>query len=352
MKKRLLLIGALLLFSSHDMYLRLDSYFLEPNTRAAIQLFNGTFEKSENVITRDRMLDVSLVGNGERRSVDDSQWSEKDSITVLNFTTGAPGTWVAGVSTGPRNIEMSGADFNSYLEHDGVLDVLEWRRENQAMDQPAVEKYSKHVKTIFQVGDKTSEDWKTVLGYPIEFVPLENPYDLHPGHTLSVRLLFRGEPLADQLVYVGMGADGAEGTSDHSHGEGEEHEHEHTDSSTEDHTHTGGTQLRTDAEGIAKVFLPAKGTWYLRTIHLVPSGEAGLTHESNWATLSFAIGEGHSHTHSDSGKTAAGETTATESGDSEAKQGKGRTSFIYGVLTALAILGIGYFIIRQRNRGR
>ena len=345
MKKRLLLIGAVLLFSSHDMYLKLDSYFLEPNTRAAIQLFNGTFEKSENVITRDRMLDVSLVGNGERRAAEDSQWSEKDSITILNFTTGAPGTWVAGVSTGPRNIELSGADFNSYLEHDGILDMLEWRRKNQAMDVPAVEKYSKHVKTIFQVGDQTSEDWNTVLGYPIEFVPLENPYDLHPGHTLSVQLLFHGEPLANELVYVGLDADGSESTSDHTHAEGEEHEH--TEASEADHTHTGGTQLRTDARGIAKVFLPAKGTWYLRTIHLVHSEEEGLTHESNWATLSFAIGEGHSHEHSNSDETAAGEP-----GDSEDITGNGMTSFIYGVLTALAILGIGYFVVSQRNRGR
>ncbi|MGB5653065.1 MAG: DUF4198 domain-containing protein, partial [Robiginitalea sp.] len=316
----------------------------------AIQLFNGTFDKSENIITRDRMLDVSLVGNGERRAVDPSQWSEKDSITILNFTTGAPGTWLAGVSTGPRNIEMSGAAFNSYLEHDGIIDMLEWRRENQAMDLPAVEKYSKHVKTIFQVGDKTSEDWKAVLGYPIEFVPLENPYDLHPGHTLAVQLLFRGKPLANELVYVGLDTAGSENSTEHSHEAGEAHEHEHTDSSVDDHTHTGGTQLRTDAQGIAKVFLPTKGIWYLRTIHLVPTEETGLTHESNWATLSFAIGEGHSHTHSDSGETTAEETAATESGDSEVTQGNGRTSFIYGVLTALAILGIGYFVVRQRNQ--
>lgn len=298
MKKRFLLIGALLLFSSHDMYLKLDSYFLEPNTRAEIQLFNGTFEKSENVITRDRMLDVSLVGNGERTAVDPSQWGERDSITTLGFTTGESGTWVAGVSTAARNIEMNAADFNNYLEHDGILDMLTWRKENNAMDLPAVEKYSKHVKTIFQVGDKTTEDWKTVLGYPIEFIPLENPYDLHPGHTLSVQLLFDGEPMAEQLVYVGMAAGGGESESGHTHPEGSDHQHEHADAAEADHSHTEETtQLRTDAEGIAKVFLPAKGTWYLRTIHLVPSEETGLTHESNWATLSFAIGDGHSHAH-------------------------------------------------------
>ncbi|MBO6533930.1 MAG: DUF4198 domain-containing protein, partial [Muricauda sp.] len=94
-------IGAILLFCSHDMFLKLDNYFLEPNTQATIQLFNGTFEKSENVIDRNRMLDVSLVGNGQRIQVDSTQWTERDSITFLNFTTGSPGTWVAGVSTAP-----------------------------------------------------------------------------------------------------------------------------------------------------------------------------------------------------------------------------------------------------------
>ena len=49
MKKVFWGIGAILLFCSHDMFLKLDNYFLEPNTQATIQLFNGTFEKSENV---------------------------------------------------------------------------------------------------------------------------------------------------------------------------------------------------------------------------------------------------------------------------------------------------------------
>ena len=335
MKKRLLFLGALVLFSSHDMYLKLDSYFLKPTTAAQIQLFNGTFEKSENVISRDRMLDVSFVGNGQRTLVQSSQWSERDSITFLNFTTGTPGTWVAGVSTGPRNIEMSAADFNSYLEHDGVLDMLEWRKENNAMDQPAVEKYSKHVKTIFQVGDTTTEDWNTVLGYPIEFVPQENPYDLHPGHTLSVQLLFKGEPLANELVYVGLDAAGSESSPGHTHSEGEEQGHEHTDASEADHTHSGGTQLRTDAQGIAKVFLPAQGIWYLRTIHLVRSQEAGLTHESNWATLSFAIGEGHAGTHD--------ESTHTH------EDSQGIPSYAYWIGSLLLVAGLFFWFNRKKE---
>ena len=55
MKKQILLLCALFLFSSHDMYLKPDPFFLQPNTKATIYLYNGTFEKSENVIARNRM---------------------------------------------------------------------------------------------------------------------------------------------------------------------------------------------------------------------------------------------------------------------------------------------------------
>ncbi|MFC3879882.1 DUF4198 domain-containing protein [Algoriphagus namhaensis] len=350
MKRVIPVLLLAIVLCSHDMFLKLDTFFLQPNTDSTIQLLNGTFERSENVIDRNRMLDVSLVMNGQRSKADSSQWFEKDSITYLRFNTGEEGTYVAGVSTATRNIEMDGEAFNSYLEHDGVLDELEWRKENNAMDKAALERYSKHVKTIFQVGESLSDDWNTVLGYPIEFVPLENPYDIHPGHELQVKLLWGGQPLANQLVYVGNDGSGAEhsheaeagehthddGTT-HSHDEPEEHTHDdgtththdepevhthddgttHSHEETEEHTHDDGTthshdeeggeehehtgimSLRTDSEGIVSVPLSSTGVWYLRTIYMEQISEEGLTHESNWATLTFAIGEGHPHEHED-----------------------------------------------------
>lgn len=242
MKKILLALIAFVLFSSHVMYLKLDSYFLEPNTSATIQLFNGTFDKSDNVIDRDRMLDASLMGNGQRTKVSDSQWTEKDSITFLNFKTGEAGTYVAGVSTAPRSIEMDAEAFNTYLEHEGILDMLASRKENNELEGEAVEKYSKHVKTIFQVGENRSDDWKTAFGYPIEFVPLQNPYDLNTGDSLSVKLLLNGKPLANQLVYANFKAPDDGHTHDnqeeqgHSHDNATENDHSH-DTETSDHTH-------------------------------------------------------------------------------------------------------------------
>lgn len=333
MKKRLFAITAFLLFSSHDMYLKLDTYFLEPNTEASIQLFNGTFDKSDNVIDRKRMIDMSLTGNGERSQVNASQWSEKDSVTLLDFTTGEPGTWVAGISTAARSIEMQAEDFNTYLEHDGVLDILDFRRDNDELENNAVEQYAKHVKAIFQVGDKRTDDWQTALGYPVEFVPLNNPYDLNTGDELQVKLLANGEPLADQLVYVDYRAT-VEG---HSHENGEGHSHSHD--AEEDHQHTSGSKLRTDDNGIVNVKLEADGIWYLRTINLVKSEAPDLTHESNWATLTFEVTHGHGEdTHSH------GEDTHTH----EEAADNGIPSYVFWIGSFVLLGGLFFWFNRKK----
>ena len=57
------------------------------------------------------------------------------------------------------------------------------------------------------------------------------------------------------------------------------------------------TQYRTDDNGRIAINIEHEGIWYMRTIHLVETNEDSLTHESNWATLTFEIGSGHSHEH-------------------------------------------------------
>lgn len=328
MKKLLFILAAVVLFSSHDMYLKLDSFFLEPNTAANIQLFNGTFAKSENAIARNRMIDASLVGNGKRTKVDTTQWSDQDNTTILSFTTGAPGTWVAGVSTHARDFAMDAEAFNTYLKHDGVLDMLEWREKNDALNKDVVERYSKHVKTVFQVGETRSDDWRAPLGYPIEFIPLTNPYDLHAGDMLKVKLLWQGDPLPEQLVYVDSDqtAHSHEHGDEHAHAHNDDHGHEHGDEAghsheddghshehgddaghshdeapEEEHHHDSATQYRTDANGEFSFEVAADGIWQVRTIYLVHAEQPEITHESNWATLTFAVDHGQKHSHADAG---------------------------------------------------
>ncbi|NJC25707.1 DUF4198 domain-containing protein [Neolewinella antarctica] len=330
MKKFIFGLVALVALSSHDMFLRLDTYFLAPDTAATILLYNGTFDRSDNTIDRNRMQDVSLVGNGQRMPVDTAAWTERDSTTVLHITTGVAGTYVAGVSTRPRNIAMAAEAFNNYLEHDGVVDMLATRRQNGDLGKDAVEQYSKHVKTIFQVGERRTDDWVTPLDYPIEFIPRSNPYDLQSGDSLVVLLRYRGEPLADQLVLVG---------SDHAHAHGNDHDHSHSEEG-EDHQHTG-TGMRTADDGTLTVPITSDGTWHLRTIYMTEAAEEDLTHESNWATLTFAVDHGQSHDH------AVGANHDHDHSHEEAHD-SGLPTFVY-VLGSLLLVGTLFFFFNRKS---
>ena len=346
--KPLYLLLAFMVLCSHDLYIKMETYFLQPNEQATLSLYNGTFEKSENIITRDRILDASVIAQSKRAVIKPDQWKDQDStITELTFNTGEAGTYVAGVSTKARNIELTADKFNSYLEHDGVLDMLEQRTNNNLLDQDAVESYQKHVKAIYQVGDIKTDDWKTVLGYPIEFVPQANPYEKYSGDKLAVQLLLEGEPLPGQLVYADyIKSAHTQAQKDHSHeedGKKRSHEHNHDDGkhshadnskSGEVHMHTSGQQLRTNDQGIVFINLPEDGIYYLRTIHMVKITDSDeLTHRSKWATLSFEVSHKHdasTHTHD----------------DHDHEDGIPAWGFILG---SLLIMGLLYLIFRRKN---
>ena len=263
---------------AHTLFLKLDSFFLEPNSTATVALYNGDFDKSENAIARDRMLDVSVVGPGGTVHPPESAWRDSavfhwspDSVdtALLTFETGDPGTYLIGVSTAARTITLSAADFNEYLVHDGIADVIERREAAGKTNDDATERYSKHVKALVQVGDARSGQWAHELGYPVELVPLGNPYELGAGDELRVRFLRAGEPVANQLVYANY-------EGHHVHDEAGEH--------------VEAVTARTDGDGVATIPLSGTGRWYVRTIHMAErTGEAEVDYESNWATLTFEV---------------------------------------------------------------
>lgn len=272
--KKLILLCSVLVFApaslhGHDMFLKLRSYFVEANSRVTMALYNGTFDRSENIITRDRMGDVSVVGPQDQRGRPSvNQWRDGWYESLLDLETAAAGTYVVGVSTKARMIELSADDFNAYLEHDGVLDVLEARKKSGESDRPAKELYSKHVKAVMQVGDDRTGSFNTTLGYPIEIILSQNPYALKRGDELEFRVLRDRKPVAHQLVYASYAGF-----------------HEHSD----EDGHAEAVTVRTDSKGIGKIVLTQPGQWYIRLIHMAKSNKSGVDYESNWATLTFEI---------------------------------------------------------------
>jgi len=246
---------------AHDLFLKLDTYFLEPHARVRIPVLNGTFTKSENFVAPARIADITLVSpKGRTKLQPSAAWGPgPDSASLLSVELGDAGTYVVGASTRPRELELTAEQFNSYLQEDGLPDVLEARRRDKELDRGARERYSKHVKAVFQVGEARSDGFGVVLGYAAEIVPLENPYTLGAGVTLRLRCLVDGRPVANQTVLWGGPGGGAERST------------------------------RTDSLGVAQVTLDAAGRWYVKFIHMVRATEPGLDYESKWATLTLEV---------------------------------------------------------------
>jgi uncharacterized GH25 family protein len=249
---------------AHDMFLRPQAHWAAENSRVLVRLLNGTFTKSENSIARDRLRDVAVVSPSGRVALDTAQWSVAGDTSTFTLTTGSAGTYVIGASTRPKVLGLAAAEFNSYLAEDGIPDELAARRRDGTLNAPSRERYHKHVKALVQVGAAPSAHFATVLGYPAEIVPLQNPYALRVGATLEVRLLSGGRPLPNQFVQYG-GRTAAEGR-------------------------VAQRNVRSDAQGVARIPLDRTGTYYIKFIHMQRlTGDAEANYESRWSTLTFGM---------------------------------------------------------------
>jgi hypothetical protein len=260
----LMLLALFFTLSSHELFLKSDSHFLKPYSLSELYLFNGTFDQSENVITRDRIISPQITGPDYTFIPAADDFYDNGQATYLKFKTGGAGTYVAGISTKPRGIELSGEEFMEYLEHEGLTGVISDRKNKGIANTSANEKYSKHVKALLQVGEKQTNDFATELKYPIEFIPLKNPYSLSVGDEMSFRLLYLGKPLGNQTVHISS-------RKNRDVKEGDE------------------TSLRTNKKGEVSFTISNEGQWYIATIHMMESEEGDFDYESNWATLTFEV---------------------------------------------------------------
>lgn len=258
---------------AHDLFLRPRDYIVHPDGVVNVRVLNGTFVTSESPVTPDRLSDLSVVGPSGRVRPDRSRWSATGNASGWSVDVGEAGTYVLGASLLPRTIRLTDNQFSDYLREEGLPDMIAARRVAGTAHQPAHERYSKHVKALVRVeggGNAAPAEqdtaYRSVLGYPAEVVPLSDPYRLRGGGTLEVQALVDGGPAVRQVILSG--------------------------GRTPDGKPIAERQVRTDARGRARVVLSRRGTWYVKFIHMVavPSSAGdSVTHESKWATLTFAV---------------------------------------------------------------
>jgi uncharacterized GH25 family protein len=257
---------------AHDLFLRPRDFVVAPDSDVQVRVLNGSFTSSEAMVAPDRLRDLSVVGPGGTTHPDRAAWRAGTTESGWTVRVGGPGTYLLAASLDPKTIRLVGTQFNAYLREEGLASVVAQRTASRMLGDPAHERYAKHVKSLVRVRSAsgratapTDTAYRTVLGYPAELVPLDDPYVLPAGGTLRVRALVDGRPTQGQVVLAG-------GRS------------------------TSGArmpqrQLRTDSAGVVRMRLDARGTWYVKFIDMrtiPPAAGDSVTHESKWATLTFA----------------------------------------------------------------
>jgi uncharacterized GH25 family protein len=257
-------IRALVLFllaaplAAHDFWIEPTSFRPEVGTTVGFALRFGEGFRGEPVPRDPRSIEkFVLVSRAGEKPVEGI--TGRDPAGVVRI---AERGWLVVVYRNrPRSLELPAAEFERYLDEEGLEKVIAARVDRGESEKPSKEIYSRCAKALLDAGGAGSSGFDRTLGLRLELFAERSPKEVGGGRSMPVRLLFEGRPLEGALV-VALNR-------------------EHPEKRL---------SARTDASGRAALPLPRSGVWLVKTVHMVPAPPAsGADWESLWASLTFEV---------------------------------------------------------------
>lgn len=254
------LIGCTLMMAqAHEFWLQPDQYRYPPGETAVIRFRVGENFTGEPWNLERHRADVLKwyfqTGEKDLRSEIKNQKNKNLEIPALKA-----GTHLFALQSNAAYIEMGGQKFNDYLQEDGIDNVLDQRKKTNDTTR-AREFYTRYAKLLIQAGPTTDNTFQRRVGFPLEIVPLQNPYNLKSGDYLDCRILHNSRPLPHQKVKVW--------------------------------SFIGNRiflqNLYTEKDGTLRFPLSSKGPWMVSSVVMEKSARPGADYESKWASLVFGI---------------------------------------------------------------
>lgn len=265
MKARVALLVGLALGSpaaAHDLWLVPRPLRVAPGSELRLLAQTGMkFPESLSAVTPVRLEGFWVLDSEGRREVKTARVEEKSLVATVGVE--RPGVLLAAMAVKPNFIAIKAAEFNEYLEHDGLPQILEQRKSRGELGLDVREMYAKFAKAIVRVGESGPSDLATQpAGLRLEMVPRKDPSTFGAGERLPVEVLFEGKPLAGVYVYAL-----AEGEEKYRDG------------------------YITDAQGKAELPLSRLGLMSLHSIFMRPHADKTKADwESFFATVTFEVG--------------------------------------------------------------
>jgi len=196
-----LLVFLTLLISSHECWLQPDKFIYTPGDEIKVNVLVGENFEGQNWTGNNKSIQSMRLYLSDVTDEIGGYIGNTPGDSVA-FTMNDEGTYMITCNTNSKHIELNAAEFNSYLEEDELTDAIAYRKEHNEMDSTGRENYQRSIKTIFQVGDDTTRAYKRQTNLPLDIIPLANPYAIHDGDTLKVKVLFNKLPLSNALMKI------------------------------------------------------------------------------------------------------------------------------------------------------
>jgi uncharacterized GH25 family protein len=251
---------------AHEFWLQPVRFVVAPGTRVHIGRWVGQNFSGERWPGKSVRLEQLLHRQPGGQVADLTSTAKQADSLQTSVLLEQPGTHVLAFRTNEAQMNMQAAEFNAYLQEEGLEYVQELRRKRKQTDKPAREMYRRCAKTLLLAGTFSVSDsaYYQPLGHPLEILTEQNPYTLRTGASLTVRVLADGKPVMGQLLQAWIRP---------------------SDGSSLQHF-----QLHTNNNGRALLRLQQPATVLLATVRMVPHPvPATADWQSTWASLTFAF---------------------------------------------------------------
>jgi len=195
------LITFFTLLSAHEFWLNPDKFIYKRTEKVNIRFLVGENFAGENWKgNNERIISLKIYYGGVSDDLSPViTGAEGDSIEYIMVD---EGTNLVAFNSNNSFIEMEPSKFNEYLLEDGLLNALEYRKQNNEMGCNGREFYQRCAKTLLQVGDVKDETSGITTSMPIDIIPSSNPYQLKNKELFRARVFYKRSPLTNALVKV------------------------------------------------------------------------------------------------------------------------------------------------------
>lgn len=256
--------------TAHDFWLIPDMFGFAADATVHVNGRSGVRFPTGSAVQPTRVADARIIGANSQTKI--TEMTVEGSSLRLHQKPTAAGQYLVVVGLTPRTTRTTPAGLIRYLKAEGgVAEAARLERENTfaGMDS-VVYTGASYGATILQLGNGGPRAFSMTAGFPLEFVPTNDPAHVHVGDTLHIKILGAGQPVPNIGVDASPAFD-----------------------STAAPGAPGMVSIMADANGIVHLPLTKAGPWMLRSAFVGRRPGSPVAWDVARSTYVFDVGTKH-----------------------------------------------------------